>query len=76
METNNTKEEPKKLNLVANIVSCFWISLFLFYVLFAVSTGQWNTYYWIPDVQLSYGFLVVVATFLLSVIKYHETWTK
>ena len=47
MKLNFTKEEPKKPNLVADIVGCFWISLILFYILFAVSMGQWNTYYWI-----------------------------
>lgn len=73
METNNTKEETKKPNLVANIVSCFWVSLFLFYILFAVSMGQWNTYYWNWEAQLAFGFLVVTATLLLSIIKYNET---
>ena len=73
MEINNTKEEPRKPNLVANIVSCFWVSLFLFYMLFAVSMGQWNTYYWMGEVQLTFGFLVVTATLLLSIIKYHDT---
>jgi len=73
METNNIKEEPKKPNLVADIVGCFWISLILFYILFAVSMGQWNTYYWIGEAQLAFGFLVVTATLLLSIIKYHDT---
>ena len=73
METNNIKEEPKKPNLVADIVGCFWISLILFYILFAVSMGQLNTYYWMGEVQLAFGFLVVTATLLLSIIKYHDT---
>lgn len=73
METNNIKEEPKKPNLVADIVGCFWISLILFYILFAVSMGQWNTYYWMGEVQLAFGFLVVTVTLLLSIIKYHDT---
>ena len=73
METNNIKEEPKKPNLVADIVGCFLISLLLVYVLFGVSMGQWNTYYWIGEVQLAFGFLVVAATLLLSIIEYHDT---
>lgn len=72
METNNTKE-PKKPNLTADIVSCFWVSLFLFYMLFSVSMGQWNTYYWNWEAQLAFGFLVATATLLLSIIKYHDT---
>ena len=72
METNNTKEESKKPNLVANIVSCFWISLFIFYILFAVSMGQWNTYYWMGEVQLAFGLSVATSTVLLSIIKYRE----
>lgn len=72
METNNIKEEPKKPNLVADIVGCFWISLILFYILFAVSMGQWNTYYWEGFTQFSFGLVVVIITYLLAVIKYNE----
>lgn len=72
METNNTKEESKKPNLVADIVGCFWISLILFYILFAVSKGQWSTYYWEGLTQFSFGLSVATSTVLLSIIKYRE----
>ena len=68
---NNT-EEPKKPNLIADIVSSFLISLLLVYVLFGVSMGQWNTYYWEGFTQFSFGLVVAIITYLLAVIKYNE----
>ena len=68
---NNT-EEPKKPNLTADIVSSFLISLLLTYILFGVSMGQWNTYYWEGFTQFSFGLVVAIITYLLAVIKYNE----